>query len=75
MLGLVRFLVRIVWLAVFILGVRRALEIVKGGTEELISRIDEGEGTGLDQILIRLHEALHHGHARRSGEPDAFGEL
>ena len=75
MLGLVHFILRAVSIAVFILGVRRALEIVKVGADELISRIDEGEGTGLDQVLIRLHEALHRSHARRSGEPDVFGEL
>ena len=75
MFGLVHFFVRVALFAVFILGVRRALEIAKGGAEELISRIDEGEGTGLDQVIIRLHEALHRSHARRSGEPDAFGEL
>ena len=75
MLGLVHFILRAVSIAVFILGVRRALEIVKGGTEELISRIDKDEGTGLDQALIRLHEALHRRQARHSGEPDVFGEL
>ena len=46
-----------------------------GGTEELIGRIDKDQGTGLDQALIHLHEALHRRQARHSGEPDVFGEL
>ena len=70
MIGLARLLLRSIWLAVFILGVRRALELLQRGTEELIDRIDEGDGSGLVRTLARLHDALHH---NRGGQADGPG--
>ena len=78
MFGLVRLLLRFVWLAVFVLGVRRALEIVQRGAEELIDRIDEGGESGVVHTLTRLHEALHRLQGRQaggSGSSGATGEM
>ena len=75
MIGLIRMLLRFLWLTLFILGVRRAFEIVQGGAEDLIDRIEEGEAGGPERLLARLHEALHHRQSHHAGEDDAFGEL
>ena len=75
MIGLIRLLLRFVWLALFILGVRRALEIVQGGVNELIDRIDEGESGSLERLLASLHEALHRRQAHHSGGDDPLGEM
>ena len=75
MIGLARLLLRSIWLAVFVLGVRRALELLQRGAEELIDRIDEGEDAGLVHTLARLHAALHRSRGRQAGDTDAFGEM
>ena len=75
MLGLARLLLRSIWLAVFILGVRRALELVQRGADELIDRIDEGDGGGLVSTLARLHDALHRSHGHEAGGTGASGEM
>jgi hypothetical protein len=68
-------LLRFLWLTLFILGVRRAFEIVQSGAEELIDRIEEGGPGGPDRLLTRLHEALHQRQSRNTGGDDAFGEM
>ena len=73
MIGLARLLLRSIWLAVFILGVRRALELLQRGTEELIDRIDEGDESGLVRTLARLHDALHHNRGGQTGASDPAG--
>ncbi|MCH7655917.1 MAG: hypothetical protein IIC32_07020 [Chloroflexi bacterium] len=75
MFGLARLLLRSIWLAVFVLGVRRALELVQRGAEELIDRVDEGDESGLVRTLARLHEALHRSHRRGADGTDVFGEM
>ena len=75
MIGLARLLLRSLWLAVFILVVRRALELLQRGTEELIDRIDAGDEGGLVHTLGRLHAALHRSHGQQAGDKDAFGEI
>ena len=74
-IGLVRLILRFVWLTLFILGVRSALEIVQGGIDAVADRIEEGETGGYARALVRLHEALHQRPAGRSNGPDAFGEM
>ncbi len=75
MFGLARLLLRSIWLAVFILGARRAFELLQRGAEELIDRIDEGDDGGLVRTLARLHAALHRSRGRQAGDTDAFGEM
>jgi hypothetical protein len=68
-------MLRFVWLTLFILGVKRAIEIVQGGTNELIDRIEEGETGGFERLLTRLHEALHHRQTQHAAGADPFGEV
>ena len=75
MFGLARLLLRSIWLAVFVLGVRRALELVQRGAEELIDRIDEGDGSGLVRTLARLHDALHRSRGHEASGTGASGEV
>ena len=75
LIGLIRLILRFVWLTLFILGARRALELVQGGVDDLIDRIEEGEAGSLERILVRLHEALHHRQSNHAGGDDAFGEM
>ena len=75
MFGLARLLLRSIWLAVFVLGVRRALGLVQRGADELIDRVDEGDESGLVRTLARLHEALHRSHRRGADGTDVFGEM
>ena len=75
MFGLLRLILRFVWLGLFILGVRRAMELLQGGTDALIQRIEAGEGGEWEWRLERLHAALHR---RKSGDApnsDPFGEM
>jgi hypothetical protein len=74
-IGLIRLILRFVWLTLFILGVRRAIEIVQGGMNEMIDRIEEGETGAMERLLARLHEALHHRQAQHAGGADPFGEV
>ena len=76
MIALIRLLLRSVWLALFVLGVRRALEIVQNGADQMIDRIEEGEAGPLERTLARLHEALHDRRAHQANtEDDPFGEM
>ena len=68
-------LLRFLWLTLFILGVRRAFEIIQGGADDLIDRIEEGDSGGPEHLLSRLHEALHQRQSRNTGGDDAFGEM
>ena len=68
MIALIRLLLRSLWFALFVLGVRRALEIVQDGADQMIDRIEEGEAGPWERTLARLHEALHD---RRSNQSDA----
>ena len=68
MIALIRLLLRSLWFALFVLGVRRALEIVQDGAAQMIDRIEEGEAGPWERTLARLHEALHD---RRSNQSDA----
>ncbi len=75
MIALARLLLRSVWLAVFVLGVRRAMEIAQRGADELIDRIDDGDTSGVVRTMVRGHEALHRLQGRQAGETDATGEV
>ena len=75
MISLLRMLLRFVWLTLFILGVRRALEIVQNGSGEFIDHIEEGASGTPERLLARLHEALHHRQAHHAGQDDPFGEM
>ena len=75
MIGLIRLILRYVWLAIFILGVRKAMELAQEGAEDLIERIEEGEDGGAAKILVRLHDALHRRQGQQAAKADAFGEM
>jgi hypothetical protein len=75
LIGLIRILLRFVWLALFILGVRRAAEIIQGGAEDLLDKFEADQTGGLGRTLTRLHEALHRVHAHESNATDALGEM
>jgi hypothetical protein len=66
-IGLIRITLRFLWLTLFILGVRRAMQLVQGGAEELIDRVEEGESGALERLLARLHEALHRRQSQQTG--------
>jgi hypothetical protein len=75
MIGLIRLILRYVWLGIFILGVRKAMELAQEGADDLIERVEEGEDGGLARTLVRLHDALHRRQGRQAGKTDAFGEM
>jgi len=75
LISLLRMLLRFVWLTLFILGVRRALEIVQIGFDEFIDHVEEGASSTPERLLARLHEALHHRQAHHTGQDDPFGEM
>ena len=75
MFGLIRLILRYMWLAIIILGVRKAMEIMQDGADDLIDRVEEGEAGGLARTLTRLHEALHRRHGQQAAATDAFGEM
>ena len=75
MIGLIRLILRFTWLTLFVLGVRRAVEILQGGADEFIDRIEEGESGALERLLARLHEALHNRQSHHAGPDDPFGEM
>ena len=75
MIALARLLLRFVWLTIFILGVRRAVEFAQRGAEELIDRIDQGDTSGIVQTMVRGHDALHRLQGRQAGETEATGEM
>lgn len=75
MIGLIRILLRFVWLALFILGVRRAVEIIQGGAEGLVDTFEADQTGGLGRTITRVHEALHRMHAHESNGTDALGEM
>ena len=75
LISLLRMLLRFVWLTLFILGVRRALEIVQIGFDEFIDHVEEGASSTPERLLARLHEALHHRQTHHTGQDDPFGEM
>ena len=75
MLGLIRLILRFVWLTLFILGARRALEIIQGGAETVADRIEEDEAGGLEKALVRIHAALHQRKAYHPGDTDPLGKM
>jgi hypothetical protein len=75
LISLIRLLLRFAWLTLFVLGVRRALEIIQGGVNEFIGHVEEGESGTAERLLARLHEALHHRQAHHTGQDDPFGEM
>jgi hypothetical protein len=75
LLGLIRLILRFVGLTLFILGVRRALEIAQGGVEAIADRIEEDEAGGIERTLVRVHEALHRREAHHSGGTEPLGEM
>ena len=73
MIGLARLLLRSIWLAAFILGARRALELLQRGADELIDRIDEGDTRGIVRTMVRAHEALHRLGGKQAGGSGSSG--
>ena len=74
MLGLIQLLLRIGMLAVFVLGVKQAVELAQGGAEMLIDRLEAGDDGPVETTLSQLHGALHRRSARQAGG-DPFGEM
>jgi len=74
-ISLIRLILRFTWLALFVLGVRRAMELLQGGADQLIDRLEEGGSGSPEQTLARLHEALHHRQAQHAAGDDPFGEM
>lgn len=58
MIGLIRIALRFAWLTIMVLGIRRALELIRHGTDELAQRIEEGDDSGVAGAVVRIHEAL-----------------
>ena len=75
LISLIRLLLRFAWLTLFVLGVRRAFEIVQGGAGQFIDRVEKGESGAAERLLTRLHKALHHRQAHHTGQDDPFGEM
>ena len=59
MISLIRLLLRVVWLVLLVLGIKRALEFAENGTDALAEKLESGEGGSLETSLARLHSALH----------------
>jgi|TARA_B100000530_G_scaffold332828_1_gene279809 hypothetical protein len=59
LISLIRLLLRVVWLVLLVLGIKRALEIAENGTDALAEKLESGEGGSLETSLARLHSALH----------------
>ena len=74
-LGLIRLLLRFAWLGIMVLGIRRIVELVQDGVDQVVRQIETGESSGVAGALIRVHEALHrrHGHDLPAG--DVVGEM
>ncbi len=76
MIALIRLLLRSLWFTLFVLGIRRALEIVQNGADQMIDRIEEGEAGPWERTLARLHEALHDRQSNQSNSSvDSPGEM
>ncbi len=75
MLSLTRLLLRFVWIALFVLGVKQAIEMVQSGTDLLIERLESGGDGPMETTLSQLHAALHRRQAYESGVVDPFGEM
>jgi hypothetical protein len=74
-ISLIKLSLRFTWLALFVLGVRRAWEIFQGGADQFIDRLEEGESGPPERTLARLHEALHHRQSQHAAGDDPFGEM
>ena len=59
MISLIRLLLRVVWLVLMVLGIKRALEIAERGTDSLAEKLESEEGGQLESSIARLHSALH----------------
>ena len=63
MFGLIRLLMRLVWLGLFVLGISKAMDLYHKGSEELAGRIQRGDTSGLAGtcigVLSQVHDALH----------------
>lgn len=75
MISLIRLILRFTWLGLFVLGVKRAVEIFQGGADQFIDRLEEGESGPVERMFARLHEALHHRQTHHAGGDDPFGEM
>ncbi|MDA0797493.1 MAG: hypothetical protein O2884_02270 [Chloroflexi bacterium] len=75
MISLMRLILRFTWLTLLVLGVRRAMEMIQGGADQFIDKIEEGESGSAERTLARLHEALHHRQSQHAGGDDPFGEM
>ena len=74
-ISLIRLILRFTWLALFVLGVRRAMEILQGGADQFIDTLEEGGSGGPERTLARLHEALHQRQVQHAAGDDPFGEM
>lgn len=75
MIGLIRTAIRLAWLVVIVLGIKRLMEIAQGGADTLAQRIESGDADGLAASFQRVHDALHRGQAHRAPGTDPFGEM
>lgn len=73
--SIIRLMLRLIWVAIIVLGVKRLLELMQSGLDEVISRVEEGEQDGVSESIVRLHEALHRRHGHEVQGSDATGEM
>lgn len=59
MLGLIRLIWRLGWIGIFILGIRKAKDLLDEGLDGIARRIEEDDGSPLITSLERIHTALH----------------
>jgi len=57
--GLMRMLIRVAWLAIIVLGLRRAFELTQGGIEAMAENIEAGDEPAPVGSIRRVHDALH----------------
>ena len=71
MFSLITMMLRLVWLGLLVLGIGRAVELFRKGGEELVRRVEEGDSSGLADMCVRMHDALHR---RVAGTPQSSSE-
>jgi hypothetical protein len=75
LIALIRLILRFAWLALFVLGVKRAVELIQGGADQFIDSLEEGHSGTAERMFARFHEALHHRQSQHAGGDDPFGEM
>jgi hypothetical protein len=58
MFGLIRLVLQFIWLAIMVMGIRKAIELAQQGTDDLVRGIERGDNFGLAGTVVRVYEAL-----------------